>query len=102
MTNKKTNKRIKRNGYGIKLVGLLALTVISTGVMFYHYVEKLSWLDAIYFSVMTITTVGYGDIYPSTEIGKIFTMAYVLVGLALIAVFANLFIKSAIERRIIK
>jgi voltage-gated potassium channel len=102
MTKEKTNKRVKRNEYGIRLIGLLALTVIAAGVMFYHYVEQLSWLDAIYFSVMTITTVGYGDIYPSTDIGKLFTMAYVLVGLSLIAVFANLLIKGAIERHIIK
>ncbi|MEO6109829.1 MAG: potassium channel family protein [Candidatus Saccharimonadales bacterium] len=98
----KTNKRIRRNAFGIRLVTFLVVVVLVTGIMFYHFVEKLSWLNATYFSVMTITTVGYGDISPTTDGGKIFTMGYVLVGLILIAVLANLLIKSAVARHIIK
>lgn len=102
MSNQKTNKKIRRNEFGIRLVGLLALFVVIGGITFYHYVEKLSWLDATYFSVMTITTVGYGDISPSTDIGKLFTMAYVIIGLILVAIIANLLVKGAVARHIIK
>jgi voltage-gated potassium channel Kch len=44
----------------------------------------------LYFSVITLTTVGYGDFSPQTPAGKIFTMIYVLVGLGLISGFVYL------------
>ena len=58
----------------------VASVVIGTGTVFYRVVEDLRWLDSLYFSVITLTTIGYGDFSPSTNAGKVFTMAYVLVG----------------------
>ncbi|WP_280818020.1 potassium channel family protein [Parasedimentitalea huanghaiensis] len=49
--------------------------------VFYRYVEGWSWLDSIYFSVVTISTVGFGDFSPETAAGKIFTMFYIVIGL---------------------
>ena len=46
--------------------------------MFYRFVEDLVWVDSIYFSVITLTTVGYGDFSPTTTTGKVFTIFYVL------------------------
>jgi len=40
-------------------------------------------LDALYFSAYTMTTVGYGDIVPKTDIGKIFTIFYVFAGVGI-------------------
>ena len=67
------------------VAGFLAL-----GTWFYARVEKWSILDSLYFSVITLTTVGYGDFSPQTSAGKIFTMIYVLIGLGLISGFVFL------------
>ena len=67
------------------VAGFLAL-----GTWFYAKVEGWSILDSLYFSVITLTTVGYGDFSPKHPAGKIFTMIYVLVGLGLISGFVYL------------
>ena len=63
------------------------ILILLLGTWFYTKVEGWSALDALYFSVITLTTIGYGDFYPQTTAGKIFTMVYVLIGLGLISGF---------------
>ena len=47
------------------------------------------YIDCLYFSVITLTTIGYGDIAPETTGGKIFTMFYIVVGIGIILSFIN-------------
>jgi voltage-gated potassium channel len=68
------------------LVTAAALT-LGVGTMFYHFVEKFSWVDAYYFSVVTLATVGYGDLTPHTTFGKIFTTFYIFIGVGIITTF---------------
>ncbi|MFT5056870.1 MAG: voltage-gated potassium channel [Pseudoalteromonas distincta] len=65
------------------------LLVILGGSMTYHYLENWSWVDAIYFSVVTLTTVGFGDFAPKTDGGKIFTIFYIIIGIGIILSFIN-------------
>ncbi len=69
---------------------ILIVSVIFTlgvGTVVYHIVEKLSWVNAYYFSVVTLSTVGYGDITPHTTFGKLFTTLYIFVGVGIISTF---------------
>ena len=56
----------------------LAVMLIS-GTIVYTVVEGWSLLDSLYFSVIAASTVGFGDFAPATDIGKIYTIIYVLV-----------------------
>ena len=76
--------------------------MIGIASVFYHLVEGLKWVDAVYFSVITVATVGYGDITPHTDAGKIFTIFYVLFGIGLIATFASTLVRRAGQRRLQK
>lgn len=68
------------NAAVLSLIGFTA-TLIACAAVFYHYVEGWGFLDAAYFAVMTISTVGYGDFSSQAMPGKVFTIGYVLVGL---------------------
>lgn len=71
--------------------GLFVLAVIAlvTGTVFYHLAEGWGWLDSLYFSVVTLTTIGYGDFAPTTELARAFTIGYVLIGVGIIALFVT-------------
>ena len=62
---------------------------IVLGTIVYHDIEGWSWLDTLYFSLITLTTIGYGDFSPQTDLGKIFTLLYIVIGVALILGFFN-------------
>lgn len=71
---------------------LLSLALVLVGAtLFYYFAEGWSWVDAFYFSVVTGLTIGYGDLAPSTDFSKLFTVVYGLVSVGLfVAVGASL------------
>jgi voltage-gated potassium channel len=63
------------------------LSLLTAGVIFYMVQEGWSFVDALYFCVTTLTTVGFGDPAPSSDLSTLFTIVYVIVGIGLIASF---------------
>lgn len=70
------------------LVYITFLT-LAIGTIFYHNVEGWRWLDSLYFSVITLATIGYGDFTPKTDLGKAFTIIYVLIGIGILIAFID-------------
>ena len=85
-----------------RVVAGIAATTIGIGSVAYHFIEGWNWLDSVYFSTITLTTIGYGDYTPTTNLGKLFTIFYVLIGVAIIAATLNILLKGAAARRIDK
>ncbi|MBW8640056.1 potassium channel family protein [Hoeflea sp. WL0058] len=71
---------------------LLAFLILLSGTIFYRSIERWSWVDALYFSATTVSTVGFGELSPATDLGKLFTIIYMFIG---IGVFVLLFTQLA-------
>jgi voltage-gated potassium channel len=66
---------------------LLAVSLLIIGTVFYMLVEGWGVVDSLYFCAMSLATVGYGDLVPHTDVGKIFTVVYVLSGIGILVSF---------------
>ncbi|MFH1237209.1 MAG: potassium channel family protein [Candidatus Aenigmatarchaeota archaeon] len=69
------------------------------GTFVYHFMENWSWIQSFYFSVTTLSTVGYGDIYPTTELSRLFTAIYILTGVAIVLASLEIIGTTYITRR---
>ena len=68
-----------------KALPFVAGALVLTGTIFYwRFEDGWSLIDALYFSVVTLTTVGYGDLHPTTTETQIFTIIYILTGLGVL------------------
>ena len=69
----------------------LGYVVISALIIFNVEPETFSnFFEAIYWAVVSLTTVGYGDIYPTSTIGRVVTMISTFVGIAIVALPAGI------------
>jgi hypothetical protein len=72
-----------------KVLAGSAAALIGVGTVVYKLLEDWSWVDAVYFSVVAVTTVGFGDLTPSTDASKLFTVVYVLIGISIITTYLH-------------
>ena len=78
---------------------LLLIALITGGTVFFKLVEGWSWVDSYFFTVVTLSTVGYGSLVPATTLGKIGTTLFIFVGLGVFALAIQQFADFAIDRR---
>ena len=57
---------------------------LAIGTFVYRLLEGWSWLDSLYFVVITTTTIGYGDLSPTTGLSKFITVFFALNGVAIL------------------
>ena len=65
---------------GWRLVALVILAVHVVGTLGYVLIEGWSAWDAFYMTVITVTTVGYGEVHPMSQAGRVFTVFVLLTG----------------------
>lgn len=80
------------------LLFAVLVIVLVAGTIGFEVLEGLSFLDALYLTVMTITTVGYGDIHPTTTDGKIFSILLIVVGIGTFLTFITGITQVLVQR----
>jgi voltage-gated potassium channel len=61
-----------------------AMSTLIFGAFVFHWLEGWSYLDALYFCVITLATIGFGDLTPTTPLAKAFTILYAINGIAIL------------------
>ena len=83
----KRKAAISRKIYPL-LAGSVVL-VLAVGTVVYHYLEGWTWVDAFYFSAVAGSTVGFGDLSPTTNWSKLFTVVYIFSSITIIGTFLD-------------
>jgi voltage-gated potassium channel len=80
-----------------ELKGLVffAAIILTVGSVFYMIVEDWDIIQSFYFSVTTLTTVGFGDLHPTNDVSRLFTTAYTLLGIGFILGVVNVVARQA-------
>ena len=72
-----------------KVLLVSAATMVAAGTVVYSALEGWTLIDSLYFSVVTLATVGFGDLTPTTDVAKLFTVGYIIIGIGILAAFAS-------------
>ena len=67
----------------------VAFFILFTAAL-YHWLEGWGWIDSFYFVVITLTTIGYGDLTPTTSLTKLITIFYSLNGIIVLLILFDI------------
>lgn len=98
MERKNVGKKFMKNVLLLEIT--IVLIIIVIGAFLFHYIEWYKLLDGFYFIVMTMSTIGFGDITPKTDVGKIMVMIYAFMWVPFFISISGLLLESRFNRRI--
>lgn len=74
------NLRKNESNYHVTVAISSLMSLIAVGTVLFHFLEKWTWIQSFYFSVVTLTTVGYGDLHPTNDFSRVVVAFYILIG----------------------
>jgi voltage-gated potassium channel len=84
------------------LSSLLGIAIISIGTSGYMLIEGWSYLEAFYMTIITLTTVGFGEVLPLSNLGRVFTIFLIFSGVGGMAYFFSTLVASVVEGELLR
>jgi voltage-gated potassium channel len=82
-----------------KALPVVAGALVLTGTIFYWRIEDWTLLESLYFCIVTLTTVGYGDFTPTEPASQVFTIVYILTGFGVLVALLTSVAEKYIEQK---
>ena len=67
----------------VRIAGVALVALLAVGTAGYRFIEHMPWLDAVYMTVITVSTVGFGEIHPLSQMGRAFTIGLIFGGVVI-------------------
>jgi voltage-gated potassium channel len=77
------------------------LASVALGTLGFHLLEPWSWLDSLYATIQTLTTVGYGDVTPQTAAGRIFASIFMFVGVGAVLYILTSTVQTIVQSEMV-
>lgn len=90
---------IKKYRQKLNMAIVTLLVLLLFGTVIFRYIENWTWIDSFYFCVSTISTVGYGDTTPHTELGRLIASFFILISVPLIIYAFSIFARIYFDQR---
>jgi voltage-gated potassium channel len=87
---------------GLRYVSVLAVVTVIGGGTAFAQAENKSFMDGLYWAMSTMTTVGYGDLTPTTNAGKVLAIAVMLIGIGFVAILTGAVAERFVHRDVAK
>lgn len=81
----------------LRLIAVALLGVMLGGTAGFHYIEGWPWFDGFYMVVTTLTTIGYQEVHPLSQAGRVFNVFIILSGVSLVFLFIGALTKALLE-----
>ncbi len=75
-----TQEKLTKSG---SVAAMIVLSWIIIGTILFHAIENWTYAQSFYYSVTTLTTVGYGDFTPTTDTNRVIAALYMLIGVTI-------------------
>lgn len=79
---------------------IAVFATILFGMVGYHALEGWSWFDGLYMTVITLATIGYGEIHPLTPAGRVFTIVLIIIGVTVFGFLVSILTQAVVENQI--
>ncbi len=86
----------------LKFVSLALLAMFFVGTLGFHLIERWTWFDSFYMVLITVTTIGYTEVHPLTETGRIFNVFVIVAGVGLAFLLIGVVAQALLEFELVQ
>jgi len=91
-----------KNDVEFRILLFFLITLLAGATLFYYREEGWSVIDSLYFSVMTMATIGYGDFVPTTTLSKLFTIIFALLSIGIFVALMSKIVGIVIRLKMLR
>jgi voltage-gated potassium channel len=81
----------------LRILAMVVAVLTAIGTAGFHYIEHWSWFDSLYMVVITLSTIGYGEVHPLSFAGRIFNIGLIVAGVAVVLLMVGALTQALLE-----